>query len=212
MGSAKKVRLAVVGPQGSGKGTQARLLSKKLGIPHVSMGQLLRDEVKRGSPLGKEIARYINNGNLAPESITDQIIANLLERYESFILDGYPRTRHQAELLASLTVLDALILIDISDGVAVERIASRRVCPVCHREYNLKFAPPKTEGVCDDDGAALVQRDDDKPEAIRRRLEIYHKDSEEVLGVFKSILIKINGEQPIERVHEDILRALHFQE
>lgn len=201
-------RLVLIGPPGSGKGTQARRLAERLKIMHLSMGDALRTEAARGSPIGKEVQGYLDRGELVPVELTNRILAQRIEHADGFLLDGYPRSLEQARFLESITTIDHAILIDVSDEVSVERIAGRRICSVCGKEYHARFAPPKIDGKCDDDGGELVQRSDHSPEIVRNRLLIYHEQTEPVISFYKERLLRIDGEQPIDTVFSAILAAL----
>lgn len=203
------MRLVIIGPQASGKGTQADLIAKRLGIPHVSSGELLREEKRSGSALGREIAALIDNGSLVP----DDLIWRMLERKltghpEGWILDGYPRTESQAALLAEAYDPDQVILLEVPEQVSVERISGRRICETCGHDYHVKYKPPKRPGTCDADGGRLVQRADDQPEAIKRRLQAYHEKTEPLLRRYQKRLLRINGDQGIEEVWHEIRKKL----
>jgi len=199
------MKLIFIGPQGCGKGTQAVLLSKKLGVPHISMGDLLRDAE---GELKKEIDSHINKGNLAPLSIIEKLLKQRLEKPDvekGFILDGFPRDLKQAELLKDIINIDKIILINISDEEAIKRISGRVHCENCKAGYNTKTSPkPLQEGICDRCKSKLVQRKDDYEEAVKRRLEIYHSETEPILEHYKDKVIQINGEQSIEKIAQDI--------
>jgi len=202
------MKLIFIGPQGSGKGTQAKIISKKLGILHVSTGDLIRNN--KGE-LKKEVDSYINKGNLIPDSLMLKILKGRLNRMDckkGFILDGYPRNIKQSGELDQITGIDKIIEIKISDEESVRRLSGRRSCKKCGKIYNLETAPkPKKNNLCDDCNIKLFQRKDDSPEAIKKRLEIYHEDTEPVLEKYDSV--KINGEQNIEKVTKDVLNALN---
>lgn len=209
----KKPRLLILGPQGSGKGTQADLLAEHLNIPHISMGQVLRDITKNPNhPLAQELADLMNQGVLVPNKLTNELAAERISQddcRQGFIFDGYPRHMEQAEALEKITTIDWAILVNISDDEALKRIAGRRNCPNGHI-WHVEFNPPKEIGVCDTCGAKLFQRDDDNEEAVKKRLEIYHRESDPVINFYEisGRLIKINGEQKIEKVFADITRQL----
>lgn len=181
-------RIVFLGPPGAGKGTQAAELARSLGIPHLSTGDLLRTAVAAGTPLGREADGYMRAGQLVPDDLVLRMLEERLRRPDArsgFLLDGFPRTLPQAEALARLTEIDRVISFDVPAAVLVERLGQRRVCPQCQSVYNLASQPPKRPGVCDKDGAALVQRPDDRPEAITTRLEVYAKQTAPLLDFYR---------------------------
>jgi len=205
--------MVLLGPQGAGKGTQAEYLTDHFGIPSVSIGSLLRAEIKAGTELGKKIAADVDSGKLVNQDITNAIIAAQLkqpEHADGIILDGYPRDLIQAEALDEIAHVDALVAIDISDIESVNRLSRRLVCSKCGKNYNEVSLPPATAGICDKDGAALTKRKDDEPDAIRDRLQTYHKETEPIIDYYQKqgIVARVNGEQPIVEVHEAIVLEL----
>ena len=207
------MKLIILGPPASGKGTQAEMLSEKLNIPTISAGQLLREEVKRKSEIGIEIEEKMKTGELMPNALVNNLIWTRLEKSDcenGFILDGFPRTRIQAKFLNEKTKIEKVILVNVSDEEVVKRLLGRRVCEKCGETFHIKFNPSKKENVCDKCGGALKQRDDDTEQAIKERLKIYHTETEEVIEYYKSenILSEVNGEQEIERVFESVLEML----
>ncbi|MFH1802405.1 MAG: nucleoside monophosphate kinase [archaeon] len=200
------MKILLIGPQASGKGTQAKLLAKRLGVPHISTGDLLRNAT---GDLRKEIDSYIVAGNLYPDEGMLKILKGRFEESDcenGWILDGFPRNLKQAEMLDSITKIDKVVEISISDDEAVKRISDRRHCEDCKQDYNLVTMPPKDPAKCDKCGGKLVARADDTPEAARKRLGIYHADTEPILEHYPHV--KINGEQSVENVFEDVLKAL----
>jgi len=202
----------MIGPQGSGKGTQAQKLSKKFGLPIFSTGNILRQRIHTEDELGKKLSRIINNGILAPDEIVNKIIAEKIENdgYKGYILDGYPRNLAQARFLAGMDELTHVFEINISDKEAFRRITGRRTCPKCQIVYHLDYNPPREEGVCDKCGERLVIRDDDKSETVKRRLRMYYETARPLVEFYnkKKIHHLIDGEQSIEDVGRDILRVL----
>jgi len=204
------MKLLFIGPQGSGKGTQAKIIAEKLGIPDISMGGLLRDAPE---DLQEKINSYVNKGQLASLEIVVKALKQRIEQKDcknGFILDGFPRNEEQVRLSKGIIDFDKVILIHISDEEAVRRLVSRLNCKKCGAVFNKITNPPKEENKCDDCGGELFVRDDDKPEAIRKRLEIYHKDTKSILEYYE--FIKINGEQEIDKVTQEILDALEIKQ
>lgn len=209
--------LVLFGPQGSGKGTQAEYLVAALRVPRIAPGDIFRREKEAGTDLGKLVAAYTARGELAPLDITNSLMEKRLGEADcvrGFILDGYPRNVLQADALDGMLrtlekTLSQVFEIWISDDEAVARIGGRRVC-ACGASYHVVHNPPKKEGICDSCGKPLSVRDDDKPDAIKRRLEIYHHDTEPLFERYRArgIFTRINGEQSISKVREDIFTAL----
>lgn len=205
--------IVLLGPPGAGKSVQGRRLSERHSIPVISTGDLLRDHVKRGTPLGLQADPYMKAGKLVPDSLMTPILEDRLTQPDcqpGFVLDGYPRTLAQAEgldaLLTKKGVASHIVLLDVPAERLLKLLAGRRVCPRCNRSYNIHFQPPKKEGVCDADGEALVQRADDKEDVIRKRLETYERETQPVIDVYshQGRLIRINGAQPPEKVAAEI--------
>lgn len=204
-----------IGPQGSGKGTQAQLLSKKLSIPYISTGNIFRENISNKTDLGKLALKYIDRGKLVPDKVTNDLINSRLSSNDArkgFILDGYPRNLKQARFLDNIAKLDIVFEVYISDKESVFRIAGRRSCK-CGAVYHVKFKPPKKKGVCDKCGGRLFIRDDDKKEKIMERLKIYHEETEKLLPYYEKqgVLMKINGEQAISKVQKDIIKQFKIQ-
>ncbi len=215
--------ILMLGAQGSGKGTQSERLAAKLGIPTVSVGHLFRTEIDKGTGLGKMIKEYTDRGDRVPSDIVNQLMHGRLDEEDvinGVILDGYPRTLHQAEKLdhifsANGRVLTNVIYIKVSDAESLNRLSGRWICSntACEENYHEKFNPPKKEaGKCDKCGSPLIQRADDKPEAIKHRLELYHKDTQPLIDLYRTrgILIEVNGEQAIDKVEMDINTAMRI--
>jgi adenylate kinase len=208
----------IIGVQGSGKGTQGKLLAKKLGIPHISSGEMFRT-IDKNSEIGKKAFEYIDKGELVPLNIVTELFKQHLEKIgieRGGIIEGYPRNRKQAELLEEFFPLDKVILLNISDQEAIKRLTGRRTCsnPKCQAIYNIYTAPkPKKENICDKCGSRLEQRSDATEEAVKKRIEIYHKETEPLIEFYKNkgILIEINGEQSIEDVQADIRKQLKIR-
>ncbi len=208
------MKLILLGAPGAGKGTQAEILSAKLGIPTISTGNILRAAIKEGTPIGLEAKSYMDAGKLVPDSVIIGIVAQRLERPDcagGFILDGVPRTIGQAEALDKAGVtFDKVLSIEISDTEIEERMSGRRVCQSCGAPYHVKAKPPKQEGVCDACGGQLAQREDDKAETVRRRLEVYHAETEPLKGFYegKGILVPVANQDTIEGTSKGIMEAL----
>jgi len=204
--------LPIIGPQASGKGTQASRLAKHYGLFHFSSGDVLRDEVKSGSDLGKEVARIMNSGKLVSDELIYDIIKKICATHpEGILFDGCPRTLAQAERLVGELEIDLLIEISIPDETALKRVTSRFHCSQCARGYNTVSLPPRTAGICDDDEAPLVQRDDDMPEAVKKRLTLYHRQTVPVIEFYRDLGVSIrtiDGEQSIDEVFEEIRLAI----
>lgn len=203
----------MLGPQGSGKGTQAELLCKKLGIPAISAGELLREVAASQDPEREKIKAILNQGKMVPNEITNALIRRRVEQPDAkngFILDGYPRDQEQLEYLEGYAPPTQVFALELSDAEAIARLGGRRVCTRCGRNYHLVHNPPRRKDVCDLDGASLVVRDDDQPEAILQRLRIYHADTKPLLDFYRSrgIVYTVDAAQSIEKVHEDIVRVL----
>jgi adenylate kinase len=203
------MNLIFMGVQGSGKGTQAKIISKKLGLTHISTGDLLRNA--KGN-LKEKIDSYINKGNLVPDELMLEILEEKLKNCKKgFILDGFPRNIKQAEMLNKIIKIDKIIEIAISDKEAIERIGGRRNCPKCGKIYNLYKSPkPKEDNICDECKIKLVQRADDNIEAVKKRINIYHKETEPIIKIYPHI--RINGEQNIEKASEEILKILQKEQ
>jgi len=212
--------IVLLGPPGAGKSVQGRRLSERHSIPVISTGDLLRDQVKRGTPLGRQADPYMKAGKLVPDSLMTPILEDRLSQPDcarGFILDGFPRTLAQAEgldtLLTKKGVASHVLLLDVPTERLLKLLAGRRVCPRCNRSYNIHFQPPKKEGVCDADGEVLVQRPDDKEEVILRRLETYAKETQPVIDAYsrQARLIRINGNQTPGEVAAEIESKLAAQ-
>ena len=210
-----ELNLILLGPPGAGKGTQAERLREDFAIPHISTGDILRAQVADGSDLGGKAKRFMDAGELVPDEVIIGMITVRIgegDARDGFLLDGFPRNEQQAEALnEALSGLDrrltAVLLIEVPDEEVVRRLAGRRVCVKNPSHiYHVDFDPPKHEGVCDQDGARLVQRDDDREETIRRRLEIYHAQTEPLIGHYDhaGLLRRFDGRRSPDEVHAHI--------
>ncbi len=205
----------LLGVPGAGKGTQAKRLSTALELPHVSSGDLFRENLKNETPIGEEAKKYLSRGELVPDEITIDMIEERLGQADGAngaILDGFPRTTRQADALETMAggSVRAAIHVEVPIERLVERMSGRRVCRQGGHVYHVQHNPPKETGFCDEDGSELYQRDDDKPETVRRRLKVYEEQTEPLIEYYRerSLLIEINGDQPIDNVTEDILSSL----
>jgi len=212
------VNLIFLGPPGAGKGTQAALLSQRLGIPHVASGDLFREAMKKGTPLGKKAQSYIERGVLVPDEVTNAMIEERLKEPDcakGVILDGFPRTVAQARALEGILAeggekVDRVLVIQVSEDTLIERLSGRRTCCQCQANYHLLFNPPKKEGVCDRCGGDLYQRSDDREETVRRRFRVYSEETAALIDYYRrqGLLTEIDGGQDIESVQGKILKAL----
>ena len=182
------MKMVFLGPPGAGKGTVAAKAKDYYSIPHISTGDLFRNNIKNETELGKQVKAILASGSLVPDSITIEMVRQRIAEPDcekGFILDGFPRTIAQADALADMTVLDAVVNFVISNEEVVERLSGRRMCPSTGRIYHVKFNPPKVEGKDDETGEDLIQRDDDKPEAILHRLEVYTAQTEPLIKYYR---------------------------
>ena len=211
------MNLILLGAPGAGKGTQAELLVKKLPIPAISTGNMLREAIANGTALGKKAKEYMDEGNLVPDDLILGIVAERVSRPDcarGFILDGVPRTLAQAEALEDRGVkIDHVISIEVDDSEIERRMTGRRVCAKCGASYHVSANPPKTEGVCDACGGELTIRKDDAPETVRKRLQVYHSTTEVLKDFYGKLgrLCIVNGSQSIEDANRDILKAIEAQ-
>jgi adenylate kinase len=213
-----ELNLVLLGPPGSGKGTQGERLQEDLRLPYYATGDILRAAVREETELGRTAKEYMDRGDLVPDEVIVGVIADRIDSAEAldgFILDGFPRTTPQAHALdAKLEELGrtvtAVLLIDVSDDEVVRRLGGRRTCLEGGHVFHVDFNPPKQEGVCDLDGSKLITRDDDEPEVIRNRLDQYHAKTEPLVDYYdqRSVLRRIGGEAAPEEVAEEIRRTL----
>ena len=223
------LNLVLLGPPGVGKGTQGRILAERLGVPWLSSGDILRDAVRQGSELGERVGESMRRGDLVDDAVIVEVMWDRLQRGDAsrgFILDGFPRTRSQAEALSvamdrssaalpgamhrARAARRAALLLDLPDEEVVRRLSGRRTCPDCGRVYHVDFDPPQHDGICDADGAQLIQRDDDRAETIRRRLGVYHQEIGALLGYYEEVelLRRLDGGGPPDAVAERLAREL----
>jgi len=204
------MNIIFLGPPGSGKGTQAAMLAEDLSLSHISMGDILRKEIKEQTPIGKEASSYINKGLLVPDDVVNKIALKAIENANKngFLLDGYPRTLYQAQFLAGKVQIEKVIYLDVPKEVIVKRLSGRLVCKSCGAVYHKLNNPPKIENICDQCGGQLYVRDDDKEETIIKRFEVYNKETEPLLDFYKDKLIKIDGSKNLEEVYSSIKKSL----
>ncbi len=210
--------LVLLGPPGAGKGTQAERLVEDFDVPYYATGNILREAVEQDSDLGREAKGFMDSGKLVPDELICNVIAERLDSGEAdfgFLLDGFPRTIGQAEMLdGSLAdrdrTLTAVLLIEAPDEEVVRRLSGRRTCVKNQHVYHLEFDPPKNEGVCDQDGSKLIQRDDDKPETVQNRLAVYHEQTAPLIDWYdaKGLLRRFDGTRAPEEVHSRIRATL----
>ncbi len=212
------MKLILLGPPGAGKGTQAVRLVEHYGIPQISTGDILRKAVKEGTELGVLAKKYMDKGELVPDEVVIGIIRERIKEPDcgkGYILDGFPRTIAQAQALDEMlekegTSIDHVVNISVEDEEIVKRLTGRRMCPKCGAGYHVVFDPPKKEGICDKCGGELIQRDDDREETIRARLEVYRQQTEPLIEYYeeKGLLRTIPGEGKMEEIFQAILKAL----
>ncbi len=212
------MNIIMLGPPGAGKGTQAKMLVEEFGIPQISTGDMLRAAVAEGTELGKKAKEYMDRGQLVPDEVVIGIVRERLSKpdcHKGFILDGFPRTVPQAEALDKILQemgkrIDCVINIVVPDEEILKRLTGRRTCRKCGAMYHVEFNPPKKEGVCDKCGGELYQRDDDKEETIRKRLEVYKAQTEPLVDYYKKkgVLVDIDGTKSIQEIYQDILKVL----
>lgn len=212
----KQQVIILLGPPGSGKGTQAKELTERLSIPHISTGDIFRAIIKENSDLAERAKSFMNVGKLVPDELVNEIVMDRLAKPDAangFMLDGYPRTIPQADALASHLGPNSQIIvinIQVSDETVIKRIAGRISCPKCGSVYNKFFSPPKKEGICDKCGTELIQRPDDTPEVVRERLKVYNEQTAPLISYYekKGVLLNVNGDRDPEVVLAEILQKI----
>ncbi|MCD8240229.1 MAG: adenylate kinase [Oscillospiraceae bacterium] len=208
------MKLILLGAPGAGKGTQADIFSKRLNIPTISTGNILRAAMKNGTPVGLQAREYVESGKLVPDAVVIGIVQERLAEpdcADGYILDGMPRTIPQAEALESCGIeIDCALSIEVSDDVIIERMSGRRTCPDCGASFHVRSNPPKQDGVCDLCGAALTIRADDAPETVRARLATYHQETEPLKAFYaaRGKLKTVDNQPTIEATTAEIARAL----
>jgi adenylate kinase len=208
------MNLIFMGPPGAGKGTQAEIFHERHGIPHISTGDILRHAVREGTELGRLAQTYMQQGDLVPDDVMLGIVRTRLSAADAasgFILDGYPRTLPQADALEQMLAewrrsLDAAVFFEIRDEVLLRRLTGRRVCPSCGAIYHLDYKPPRNAGVCDLDGAEVVQRRDDAPDTVLHRLQVFRQWTAPLVHYYREreLFLTVNAEAPVETVYADI--------
>ncbi|PSQ20470.1 adenylate kinase [Halobacteriales archaeon QS_8_65_32] len=202
-------RIVLLGPPGAGKGTQSSNIEAAFGVPHVTTGDALRAnkdiETDHGTP-----REYMDAGELVPDPVVNEIVVEALADAEGFVLDGYPRNIEQAEYLSEMTGVDVVPFLRVEEDELVRRLTGRRVCPDCGANYHTEFDPPAEEGVCEECGAELTQRDDDTEDVVRERIRVYRENTEPVVDHYRESgeLVEVNGENSPDEVWEDLREAI----
>jgi adenylate kinase len=206
------MNILILGSPGVGKGTYASFLSKKYKIPHISTGELLRETVENKTEIGKKAEKYMNEGELVPDKIVIQLMKERLEKEDcehGFLLDGFPRTIAQAKAMEKLKKIDKVLNFVASEDIIMDRLSGRRTCRECGSTFHVKNRPPKVSGICDNCGGELYQREDEKPEAIKKRMKEYDKKTKPLIDYYKkrSLLANIDANPPIEEVEKVIAQC-----
>lgn len=212
------MKLVILGPPGAGKGTQAEYIVERYNIPHISTGDIFRENIKNNTELGKKAKSYMDKGLLVPDELVIELVEDRLNKddaKEGFLLDGFPRTVAQAVSLDSILdknddKLTKVINISVDPEILIERAVGRRVCKTCGMTYHVKFNPPKEEGICDKDGTKLIQRDDDTEETVKTRISVYFDQTAPLIDYYRAqnLLVDIYGAKDIDKVFEDIVNGL----
>jgi adenylate kinase len=212
------MRLIFIGPPGSGKGTQAKLLSQRLGLVHFATGDLLREAVRQGTPEGRRAEAFVADGQLVPDELVNDLVNahfRAPDHPTRFVMDGYPRNLAQAQSFDQLLrerglALDAVVVLAVDDRDIIRRVSARWNCPKCQATYNDLSKPPRQPGVCDECGTRLVQRDDDKAETVRQRLDVYHAAADALLAHYRNqgLVVDVPGAGDIDTIHRTIVAAL----
>ena len=213
------MKIIMLGAPGAGKGTQAKMIAEKFGIPHISTGDIFRANIKNGTELGKKAKEFMDKGQLVPDELTVEILLDRVANDDcknGYVLDGFPRTIPQADVLdAELTKLgdkvDFAVNVDVPDENIVRRMSGRRACLKCGATYHIEHIPPKKEGICDKCGSELVQREDDKPETVQNRLSVYHEQTQPLIDYYdkKNILKTVDGTKDMQEVFNEIVKILN---
>ena len=212
------MKIVLLGPPGAGKGTQAKSISNRYSIPHISTGDIFRKNISENTPLGIEAKSYMDNGQLVPDEVTINMVKDRLQQDDcknGYLLDGFPRTVHQAEALDNFLTereesIDTALLIEVPKEFILERMTGRRVCPSCGASYHIKFNPPANDGKCDLCGSDVLQRKDDTEETVKERLDVYENQTQPLIDFYKNKkqLSVVDGTQAINEVFESICKIL----
>ena len=212
------MKIIMLGAPGAGKGTQAQRIAEKYGIPHISTGDIFRANIKNGTELGKKAKAFMDQGLLVPYELTVDLVMDRISQpdcKEGYILDGFPRTIPQAEALTEALAkigekMDYAINVEVPDENIIDRMSGRRACVACGGTYHIKYNPTKKEGICDACGGELILRDDDKPETVKQRLEVYHTQTQPLIDYYtkEGILKEVDGTQDLQKVFDDITAIL----
>lgn len=212
------MRIVMLGAPGAGKGTQAKKIAGKYGIPHISTGDIFRANIKNGTELGKKAKTYMDQGLLVPDELTCDLVVDRIQQPDAqkgYVLDGFPRTIPQAECLTDAlsklgSKIDYAIDVDVPDENIVNRMSGRRACVKCGATYHIVYAAPKAEGICDTCGEGLVLRDDDKPETVSKRLKVYHAQTQPLIDYYtgQGVLKTVDGTRNLEQVFQEIVAIL----
>lgn len=212
------MKIIMLGAPGAGKGTQAKMIADKYGVPHISTGDIFRANIKNGTELGMEAKKYMDQGLLVPDELTVKILLDRVAQADckdGYVLDGFPRTIPQAEVLDKALAergdkIDYAIDVDVPDENIVRRMSGRRACPACGATFHIEHVPPKQEGICDRCGKELVLRDDDKPETVQNRLKVYHDQTQPLIEFYggKGVLKTVDGTKSMQEVFDSIAAVL----
>lgn len=212
------MKIIMLGAPGAGKGTQAKKIAEKYQIPHISTGDIFRANIKGGTELGMKAKTFMDQGMLVPDEITIGMLMDRIGQEDcsnGYVLDGFPRTIPQAESLTKALAergekVDYAINVDVPDENIINRMSGRRACLGCGATYHITFNPPVKEGICDTCGQELVLRDDDKPETVKKRLDVYHQQTQPLIDYYKNaeVLAEVDGTQPMDAVFQDIVEIL----
>ena len=212
------MKIIMLGAPGAGKGTQAKMIAEKCGIPHISTGDIFRANIKNGTELGAKAKEYMDKGLLVPDELVCDLVVDRIQQADcekGYILEGFPRTIPQAEALENALnaieqKLDYAIDIDVPDENIINRMSGRRACVGCGATYHVLFNPTKVEGKCDVCGESLILRDDDKPETVKKRLDVYHTQTQPLIDFYteRKVLVEVDGTQSMDKVFDDIMKIL----
>ena len=212
------MKIIMLGAPGAGKGTQAKMIAEKCGIPHISTGDIFRANIKNGTELGAKAKEYMDKGLLVPDELVCDLVVDRIQQADcekGYILDGFPRTIPQAEALENALnaieqKLDYAIDLDVPDENIINRMSGRRACVGCGATYHVLFNPTKVEGKCDVCGESLILRDDDKPETVKKRLDVYHTQTQPLIDFYteRKVLVEVDGTQSMDKVFDDIMKIL----